>query len=109
MNKIKKGDNVIVIAGRSKGKTGKVLAVRTDLGTALVEGVNLVKKTQKPNPNANQPGGITEKEAKIHLSNIAIYNPVKQKADKIKIVIQGEGNDRKKVRQFKSDSELVDN
>ncbi|HEV2614323.1 MAG TPA: 50S ribosomal protein L24 [Gammaproteobacteria bacterium] len=105
MRKIKKGDTVIVITGKSKGKTGKVLSILPELNKALVEGVNMVKRATKPNPRANKPGGIIEKEAKINLSNIAIYNPIKQKADKVKIKFL---NDGKKVRHFKSDDELID-
>jgi large subunit ribosomal protein L24 len=105
MRKIKKGDSVIVITGKSKGKIGKILSVFPDLGKALVEGINIVKRATKPNPRANKPGGILEKEAKINLSNIAIYNPIKQKADKVKIKLSSDG---KKVRHFKSDDELID-
>lgn len=105
MFKIKKGDNVIVITGKHKGKTGKVLTVFPKLNKALVEGVNMVKRATKPNPRANKPGGIIEKEAKIQLSNIAIYNSGKQKADKVKIKLLKDG---KKVRHFKSDDEMID-
>jgi large subunit ribosomal protein L24 len=105
MRKIKKSDNVIVVAGKNKGKTGKVLLVFPLLGKALVEGINIVKRATKPNPRTNKPGGIVEKEAKIDLSNLAIYNPIKQKADKVKIKFSTDG---KKVRHFKSDDELID-
>ena len=103
MNKIKKGDQVIVITGRDKGKTGEVLQIMTD-GRALVNDVNLVKKHTKPNPMAGVTGGILQKEAPIQLSNVAIYNPNTNKADKVRI--EGEGKDMHRV--FKSDGSRVD-
>jgi len=103
MNKIKKGDQVIVITGRDKGKTGEVLQIRAD-GRALINDVNLVKKHTKPNPMAGVTGGILQKEAPIQLSNVAILNPSTNKADKIRI--EGEGNDKHRV--FKSDGTRVD-
>ena len=103
MNKIKKGDQVIVITGRDKGKTGEVLQIMTD-GRALVNDVNLVKKHTKPNPAAGTPGGILSKEAPIQLSNVAIFNPATNKADKVRI--EGEGKDKQRV--FKSDGSQVD-
>lgn len=103
MNKIKKGDQVIVITGRDKGKTGEVLQILAD-GKALVNDVNLVKKHTKPNPMAGVTGGILQKEAPIQLSNVAIYNPNTNKADKVRI--EGEGKERHRV--FKSDGSRVD-
>jgi len=103
MNKIKKGDQVIVITGRDKGKTGEVLQIMTD-GRALVNDVNLVKKHTKPNPMAGVTGGILSKEAPIQMSNIAVLNPKTNKADKVRI--EGEGKDRHRV--FKSDGAKVD-
>lgn len=103
MNKIRKGDQVIVITGRDKGKTGEVLQIMTD-GRALVNDVNLVKKHTKPNPMAGVTGGILSKEAPIQLSNVAIYNPKTSKADKVRI--EGEGKDKHRV--FKSDGSKVD-
>ena len=103
MNKIKKGDQVIVIAGRDKGKTGEILEVRTD-GRALVNGINIVKKHTKANPMNGVAGGIIPQEAPIQLSNIAILNPKTNKADKVRI--DGEGKD--KQRLFKSDGSKVD-
>ena len=103
MNKIKKGDQVIVITGRDKGKTGEVLQIMTD-GRALVNDVNLVKKHTKPNPMAGVTGGILQKEAPIQLSNVAIYNPNTNKADKVRI--EGEGKDKHRV--FKSDGSRID-
>ena len=103
MNKIKKGDQVIVIAGRDKGKTGEILQVMTD-GRALVNDVNLVKKHTKANPAAGVTGGILSKEAPIQLSNVAILNPATNKADKVRI--EGQGKDKHRV--FKSDGNKVD-
>ncbi len=103
MNKIKKGDKVIVITGRDKGKTGEVLQIMAD-GRALVNDINLVKKHTKPNPMAGVTGGILQKEAPIQLSNVAIYNPATDKADKVRI--EGEGKDKHRV--FKSDGSRVD-
>lgn len=103
MNKIKKGDQVIVIAGRDKGKTGEVLQIMTD-GRALVNDINLVKKHTKPNPTAGITGGILQKEAPIQMSNVAIFNPTTNKADKVRI--EGEGKDKKRV--FKSDGASLD-
>lgn len=103
MNKIKKGDQVIVISGRDKGKTGEVLQILED-GRALVNDVNLVKKHTKPNPMAGVTGGILQKEAPIQLSNVAIFNPVTNKADKVRI--EGQGADKHRV--FKSDGSKVD-
>ena len=103
MNKIKKDDQVIVIAGRDKGKIGAVLQIMTD-GRALVNDINLVKKHTKPNPMAGVTGGILQNEAPIQLSNIAIFNPSTNKADKVRI--EGEGKDKRRV--FKSDGTNVD-
>lgn len=103
MLKIKRNDEVIVIAGKDKGKRGKVLKVRTD-GKLIVSGVNIVKKHQRANPNAGQAGGIVEKEAAIQASNVAIFNPKTEKADRVGFRFEGE----KKVRFFKSDNALVD-
>lgn len=103
MNKIKTDDSVIVIAGKDKGRVGKVLRIVGE--KLLVEGANLVKKHTKPNPNANQPGGIIEKEMPLHRSNVAVYNPSSKKADRVGI---RELEDGRKVRYFKSDGELVD-
>lgn len=103
MNKIKKGDQVIVIAGRDKGKTGEVLQLMAG-GRALINDVNLVKKHTKPNPMAGISGGILQKEAPIQLSNVAIYNPSTNKADKVRI--EGQGKDKHRV--FKSDGSRVE-
>lgn len=101
--KIRRDDEVVVLAGKDKGKQGKVLKVLTSEDRVVVEGVNLVKKHQKPNPHAGEPGGIIEKEASIHISNVAIVNPATGKADRIGFRTE----DEKKVRFFKSNGELV--
>jgi large subunit ribosomal protein L24 len=97
MNNIRKGDEVIVLTGRDKNRRGTVLA-RLDADHVLVEGVNLVKKHTKPNPMANNPGGIVEKTMPIHISNVAIFNPAKGKGDRVGIK-EVEG---RKVRVFRS-------
>lgn len=104
MNKIRKGDDVVVLAGRDKGKRGTVLKVLAN-GRALVNDVNIVKKHVKPNPNKGETGGIIEKEAPVHLSNLALFNPRSKKADRVGIKVLEDG---KKVRFFKSDGEVVD-
>lgn len=103
--KLKSGDNVIVIAGKDKGKLGRILRVITKTNRVVVEGVNMIKKHVKPNPNANQPGGIQERESSIHISNVAIYNPVTKKADRVSYKLLSDG---KKVRCFKSNNEVID-
>lgn len=105
MNKIKRDDEVIVIAGKDKGKRGKVNKVLSS-GRLIVSGVQMVKKHQKPNPQANIPGGIIEKEASIDVSNVAIFNPITQKADRVGFKVLEDG--KKKIRIFKSNGEAVD-
>jgi len=103
MRKIRKGDNVVVIAGRDKGKRGDVTrTVGSD--RLVVAGVNQVKRHTKPNPMRNQPGGIVTKELSIHLSNVAIWNPVTQKPDRIGFRTLQDG---RKVRFFKSNGEVL--
>jgi large subunit ribosomal protein L24 len=101
--KIRRDDEVVVLAGKDKGKQGKVLKVLASEDRVVVEGVNLVKKHQKPNPQLGEAGGIIEKEATIHVSNIAIVNPATGKADRVGFRFE----DEKKVRFFKSNGELV--
>jgi large subunit ribosomal protein L24 len=103
MKKIKKGDDVIVITGRDKGKRGTVL--RVDEGRVLVEGANKVKKHERPNPMKNTTGGIIEKEMPLHISNVALYNPATQKADRVGIKVMESG---KRVRYFRSNGEVID-
>lgn len=104
MEKIRKGDNVVIIAGRDKGKRGVVIR-RVDGEQLLVEGVNRVKKHVKPNPMKGEQGGIVEKEMPIHISNLALFNPATQKADRVGIKVLEDG---RKVRTFKSSGELVE-
>ncbi|PWT71072.1 MAG: 50S ribosomal protein L24 [Proteobacteria bacterium] len=104
MRKIKKGDDVIVIAGKDKGKRGTVLRV-IDEDHVVVEGVNIVKKHQRPNPMKGSTGGIVDKEMPLNLSNVAIYNPVTHKADRVGIKAM---NDGRRVRVFKSNGEMID-
>jgi len=103
MRKIKKGDNVVVIAGRDKGKRGDVARI-LDAEHVIVNGVTQVKKHTRPNPMKNQPGGIVAKEMPIHVSNIAIWNPVTGKADRIGMRILDDG---RKVRFFKGNGEQI--
>ena len=100
--KLKRDDEVIVIAGKDKGKTGKVSKVLAN-GKVIIEGVNLVKKHTKPNPQAGIEGGIVEQEAPIQISNVAILNSETGKADRVGFRLE----DGKKVRFFKSNNELV--
>ncbi len=102
MNKIRKGDEVIVIAGRDKGKRGKVI-LRKDDEHVVVEGINLVKKHTKPNPMKGTTGGIVDKAMPIHQSNVAIFNPGTGKADRVGIKV--DGDTRKRV--FKSSGEDI--
>ena len=104
MRKIKRGDEVIVLTGKSKGVCGKVLRILEKGVRVVVEGANLVKKHVKPNPNANIQGGIVEREASLHVSNVAIYNQSTKKADRVTFKVLADG---KKVRCFKSSGELV--
>jgi large subunit ribosomal protein L24 len=103
MLKIKRDDEVIVIAGRDKGKRGKVVRVLAD--RVIVAGINLIKKHQKPNPQAGVAGGIIEKEASIHTSNVAIYNSKTKQADRVGFKVLDNGD---KVRVFKSSGEAVE-
>ena len=105
MNKIRKGDQVVVITGKDKGKRGTVLLVTPELDRVLVEGINRVKKHTKPNPMKGTTGGILEKEMPIHVSNIAIFNPISSKADRVGFKTL---EDSRKVRVFRSNGEVVD-
>ena len=104
MNRIRKGDEVIVIAGRDKGKRGSVLRVLVD-GSVVVADVNMVKRHTKPNPNRGVSGGIVEKEMPINGSNVMLYNPQTKKGDRVGFKVLGDG---RKVRVFKSTDEVVD-
>jgi large subunit ribosomal protein L24 len=104
MNKIKKGDDVVVLTGKDKGRRGAVLSVMAD-NKVLVEGINIVKKHQKPNPNKGVEGGIVDKQMPIQISNVALINPQTNKADRVGFKTLEDG---KKVRFFKSNNEVVD-
>ena len=104
MQRIRKGDEVIVISGRDKGKRGTVLR-RIDARHVVVEGVNRVKKHQRPNPMKGVTGGIVDKDLPIHISNIALFNPATKKADRAGIKQLSDG---RKVRVFKANGEQVD-
>jgi large subunit ribosomal protein L24 len=104
MRKIKKGDEVVVTTGRDKGKRGTVLRV-VDPEHLLVEGANMVKKHQRPNPMKGQTGGIIDKEMPLHVSNVAIFNPATRQADRVGIKVMDDG---RRVRVFKSNGEMID-
>jgi large subunit ribosomal protein L24 len=104
MNKIRKGDQVVVLSGRDKGRKGAVLQVLAD-GRVVVESVNRVKKHQKPNPQANKQGGIVEKEMPLAAAKVAIWNPSAKKGDRVGIRTLADG---KRVRFFKSNGEMLD-
>lgn len=104
MQRIKKGDEVLVLAGRDKGKRGTVLR-RIDAEHVVVEGVNRVKKHQRPNPMKGVTGGIVDKDMPIHVSNVALFNPATKKADRAGVKTLQDG---RKVRVFKANGEQVD-
>jgi len=104
MEKIRKGDDVIVTTGKDKGKRGTVLRI-VDARHLVVEGVNRVKKHQRPNPMKNQTGGIVDKDMPIDISNVALFNPQTKKADRVGFKLMQDG---RKVRVFKSNGEMVD-
>ena len=104
MAKIKRNDEVIVISGRDKGKRGKVLRVLDD-ARVTVSGINMVKRHTKANPQAGIAGGIVEKEASLHISNVALVNPATGKADRVGYKVLADG---KKVRVFRSSGEAID-
>jgi large subunit ribosomal protein L24 len=102
-NRIRKGDDVIVLAGKDKGKRGTVLRVLDE--RVVVENINLVKKHVKPNPNKGEQGGIVDKEMPLHISNVAVFNPTADKGDRVGFKTLDDG---RKVRVFKSNGEVVD-
>jgi large subunit ribosomal protein L24 len=104
MQRIKKGDEIVVTAGRDKGKRGTVLR-RVDAEHVVVEGVNRVKKHQRPNPMKGVTGGIVDRDMPIHVSNVALFNPATKKADRVGFKLLDDG---RKVRVFKSNGEQVD-
>jgi len=103
MNRIRKGDQVLVITGKNKGQRGDVLRVADD--RVFVSNVNLIKRHTKPNPQANQAGGIVEREASIHLSNVQLFNPATNKGERVGTKTLQDG---RKVRVFRSTGEVVD-
>lgn len=105
MQKLKTGDEVIVLTGKSNGQRGKITKILTESNRVVVAGVNMMKKHVRPNPQAGIQGGIVEKEAAMDISNVALFNPKTGKADKVGIKTQEDG---KRVRIFKSNNELVD-
>jgi large subunit ribosomal protein L24 len=104
MQRIKKGDEVVVLCGRDKGKRGTVMR-RIDADYLVVEGVNRVKKHQRPNPMKGITGGIVDKDLPIHISNVALFNPATKKADRVGVKTLQDG---RKVRVFKDNGEQVD-
>ena len=105
MNRIRKGDQVIVIAGKNKGQKGEVLKVVDGGERVLVSNVNLVKRHTKPNPQANQPGGVIEREAPIHVSNVMPFNPATGKGERIGTKVLEDG---RRIRVFRSSGEALD-
>ncbi len=106
MRRIKQGDEIIVNAGKDKGRRGTVLEVRGD--RLVVEGINIAKKHVKPDPNRGVQGGIVEKEMPIHVSNVNLYNPDTQKGDRVGFRFLEQNGIRRKVRYFKSNDEVID-
>ncbi len=104
MKKIKKGDEVVVLAGRDKGKRGAVIKLVSQ-DRIIVEGINRVKKHEKPNPNKGSAGGIVDKEMALHISNVSVFNPVTKKADRVGVKKLDDG---RLVRIFRSNGEMVD-
>ena len=103
MNRIRKGDQVIVIAGADKGKKGEVVRVAGD--KLVVQNINIVKRHTKPNPQAGQPGGIIEREAPIHISNVMLFNTGSGKGERVGFKVLEDG---RKVRVFRSSGEALD-
>ena len=102
MNRIKKGDEVIVTAGKDKGKRGDVVRVVGD--KVVVSNVNIIKRHTKPNPQAGQPGGVVEREASIHISNVMPFNPASGKGERVKTKILEDG---RRLRVFRSSGEAI--
>ena len=103
MNRIRKGDQVVVITGKSKGQRGEVIRVAGD--KVVVSNVNLIKRHTKPNPQANQPGGIVEREAAIHISNVQVFNPKSGKGERVGVKTLEDG---RRIRVFRSSNEAID-
>lgn len=105
MRRIRKDDEVIVIAGKDKGRRGKVMRVVENGERIIVAGVNMIKRHTKPNPARNVAGGIVEREAAMHISNVMLFNPMTRKGDRVGFRFLEDGS---KVRYFKSNREVVD-
>lgn len=105
MRRIRRDDEVIVIAGKDKGRRGKIIRVVEEGERVIVAGVNLIKRHTKPNPARNVAGGIIEREAAVHISNVMLFNPATQKGDRVGFRTLEDG---RKVRYFKSNNEVVD-
>ena len=103
MNRIRKGDQVVVISGKDKGKKGDVVRVAGD--KVVVSNINIIKRHTKPNPQAGQPGGVIEREAPIHISNVMLFNPASGKGERVGIKVLEDG---RKLRVFRSSGEAVD-
>jgi large subunit ribosomal protein L24 len=103
MKRIRKGDQVVVIAGKNKGQKGEVLRIVDD--KVVVQNINVVKRHTRPNPQANQPGGIIEREAPIHQSNVMLFNPATNKGERVGYKTLDDG---RKVRVYRSTGEVVD-
>ena len=103
MNRIRKGDQVIVITGKYKGQKGEVLRVSDD--RVVVQNINIVKRHTKPNPQANQPGGVVEREGPIHISNVMLLNAATGKGERVGYKVLEDG---RKVRVFRSSGEVID-
>ena len=104
MKKLRKGDQVVVLSGKDKGRTGAINQVLSN-DTVLVEGLNVSKKHQRPNPQRNQPGGIIEQQMPLHVSKVAIWNAGSSKADRVGVKTLADG---KRVRFLKSNNEVLD-
>lgn len=104
MRRMKKGDEVVVIAGRDKGRRGHITRVLSDR-RVVVDGVNVVKRHTRPDPSRNKPGGIIEKEAPVHISNVMLFNPQTSKGDRVGVRTLEDG---RKVRYYKSTGEVID-
>lgn len=103
MRKIQKGDEVIVLAGKDKGRTGKVVSVDLGSNKLIVENINVAKKHVRANPQVGEPGGIVDREMPIQASNVAIYNAKTEKADRVGFKVDGD----KKVRVYKSTGDVI--
>ena len=103
MNRIRKGDQVVVISGKDKGKRGDVVRVAGD--KIVVSNINVIKRHTKPNPQAGQPGGVIEREAPIHISNVMLFNPATGKGERIGFKVLEDG---RKLRVFRSSGEAID-